>query len=86
MEWIRHAACVGVDPELFFPISAEDAGDDQRARARRVCEGCPVRSQCLAWALETGQRSGVWGGMDEHERAALSRRRNRARQLASTGA
>ena len=44
-----------------------------------VCNRCPVTSQCLAWALETGQDAGVWGGMSEDERRALKRRRNRGR-------
>lgn len=86
MEWIRHAACTRTDPELFFPVSAEGAGDHQRRRAARVCAGCPVRAQCLDYALESGQRAGVWGGLDERERAALRRRRAaRHRSAASAG-
>ena len=42
---------------------------------------CSVREQCLAWALESGQDAGVWGGLSEDERRAMKRRaaRNRAR-------
>jgi WhiB family redox-sensing transcriptional regulator len=35
---------------------------------------------CLAWALESGQDAGVWGGMSEDERRALKRRNARARR------
>ncbi|MFI1259063.1 WhiB family transcriptional regulator [Streptomyces netropsis] len=46
-------------------------------RSRR----CPVMEQCLQWALESRQDSGVWGGLSEDERRAMKRRaaRNRAR-------
>ncbi|MDQ0904130.1 hypothetical protein QFZ22_000115 [Streptomyces canus] len=47
-------------------------------RSRR----CPVMDQCLQWALESGQESGVWGGLSERERRSMQRRaaRNRARK------
>ncbi len=51
----------------------------QIAEAKAVCERCPVISECLTWALETGQDAGVWGGMSEDERRSLKRRRARAR-------
>jgi len=43
-----------------------------------------VTSQCLKWALETGQDAGVWGGMSEEERRALRRRKNRGRRRVAT--
>lgn len=79
MEWMRRAACADTDPELFFPVSNEGPGATQRAEAKRVCAGCPVRAECLEYALESKQRSGVWGGLDERERATLHRgRRSRS--------
>ena len=47
--------------------------------ALEMCQRCPVVSECLTWALETGQDAGVWGGMSEDERRSLKRRRARAR-------
>jgi len=68
--WRDEAVCRQVDPELFFP----DTGGSARA-AKRVCAGCPVRSQCLDWALAHDQRYGVWGGLTVGERMQLRRQR-----------
>ncbi len=65
--WAAHASCRRVDPELFF----SDEGDV--GFALRVCEGCPVREECLEWALVTGASYGVWGGTTEEERRQLRR-------------
>lgn len=43
-------------------------------RARRICELCPDRLPCLAWALENNQEYGIWGGMTERERNVLRKR------------
>ncbi|WP_434599482.1 WhiB family transcriptional regulator [Streptomyces sp. A5-4] len=72
--WIERAACTDEDPELFFPVSAEGPGAEQRQQAKAVCAGCPVKQECLHWALTTGQTSGIWGGTCERERAAIRRR------------
>jgi WhiB family redox-sensing transcriptional regulator len=71
MGWRHQAACRTEEPELFFPIGTSESALDQLAEAKSVCRGCPVVSECLAWALETGQNSGVWGGMSEDERRQL---------------
>jgi WhiB family redox-sensing transcriptional regulator len=72
-DWIRYAACAGVDTEIFFPVGNKHQIAAQEADAKRVCQGCPVRARCLEWALETGQHAGVWGGLSEDERRGLSR-------------
>lgn len=46
-------------------------------RARRICAGCPVADDCLAWALELPERFGLWGGKSPKERRAISRSRRR---------
>ncbi|KGF15893.1 MULTISPECIES: WhiB family transcriptional regulator [Corynebacterium] len=79
MDWRHNAVCREEDPELFFPVGNSGPALAQIAKAKVVCNRCPVTSQCLAWALETGQDAGVWGGMSEDERRALKRRRNRGR-------
>lgn len=72
-EWWHYSACVDEDPELFFPIGYGAQARKQRKAAKVVCGGCPVRTQCLEWALGTGQGAGVWGGLDELERSAVVR-------------
>ncbi|MFC8671851.1 WhiB family transcriptional regulator [Streptomyces griseorubiginosus] len=73
MEWLRRAACVGEDPELFFPVGTAGPAVRDIAAAKQVCARFPVRPECLEWALGTGQTSGVWGGTCEQERDALLR-------------
>jgi len=65
--WQTDASCRGVDSDLFFPATEEEAGT-----AKAICETCPVRLACLAFALERNERFGVWGGLTEKERAGLS--------------
>lgn len=77
MDWRNRAACKDVDPELFFPIGNVGPALDQIKEAQRVCAGCGVRDVCLQWALESGQDSGVWGGLSEEERRALKRKSRR---------
>ncbi|MFF3171311.1 WhiB family transcriptional regulator [Streptomyces sp. NPDC057900] len=79
--WRERAACREEDPDLFFPIGATGPALVQTEEAKAVCHGCPVRAECLRWALENGQDTGVWGGLGETERRALKRRsRRRAKE------
>ncbi|MBE1534463.1 WhiB family transcriptional regulator [Actinomadura algeriensis] len=83
MDWRHRAACRDVDPELFFPIGNTGPAILQIEEAKQVCRRCDVSDACLRWALESGQDSGVWGGMGEDERRALKRRAARARTRAN---
>ncbi|MGN6678906.1 MAG: WhiB family transcriptional regulator [Streptosporangiaceae bacterium] len=74
MDWRNHAACRDVDPELFFPIGNTGPALFQIDEAKQVCARCKVSEACLQWALDSGQDSGVWGGLSEDERRALKRR------------
>jgi len=67
-EWRSAAACQSCDPELFFPVSSSGPAVEQIARAKEICARCPVRPQCLAFALRTRQVYGLWGGLTEQER------------------
>ena len=51
--WRRRAACRGVDPEVFYPVTDEDAGT-----AKSICATCPVREACLEHALSAREREG----------------------------
>ncbi|HEY7594101.1 MAG TPA: WhiB family transcriptional regulator [Actinophytocola sp.] len=80
-DWRHRAACRDEDPELFFPISDMGPGARQAAEAKAVCARCPVREQCLRYALDNGLDHGVFGGTTELERRKLTRSR-RQRQAA----
>lgn len=75
--WRELAACRRYDPELFFPIGKAGRARAEIQRAKAVCAGCPVRQRCLAFALDTHQEYGIWGGYDEDERRAMLRQRRR---------
>ena len=79
MDWRHRAACRDEDPELFFPIGNTGPALLQNEQAKAVCRRCSVADACISWALETGQDSGVWGGLSEDERRALKRRGARLR-------
>ena len=68
-EWATRAACNGADPDALFVQGAA------QNRAKQICMGCEVRTECLADALDNKVEFGVWGGMTERERRALLRRR-----------
>ncbi len=79
MDWRHHALCRDEDPELFFPIGTAGPAAVQVEEAKVVCRRCPVVSDCLTWAIESGQDAGVWGGTSEDERRLLARRAVRVR-------
>lgn len=72
-DWRSLSACRDTDPELFFPLSAWGPGQAQIASAKAICASCQVRSDCLQFALRSGQEFGVWGGTSEDERRAMRR-------------
>ena len=80
MDWRSKAACLTVDPELFFPIGNTGPAIAQVAEAKAVCRECEVVGICLQWAIDNNQDAGVWGGMSEEERRSLKRRAARARR------
>ena len=68
-DWSARAACRTTDPDALFVQGAA------QNRAKALCSGCVVRTECLADALDNQVEFGVWGGMTERERRALLRRR-----------
>jgi WhiB family redox-sensing transcriptional regulator len=77
MTWLDLAACAGMDTDLFFP--QENIGGPQRGRgvsgekervkrALDICRECPVRRECLLYAIELNCTHGIFGGMDAAER------------------
>ncbi|WP_203336551.1 WhiB family transcriptional regulator [Nocardioides limicola] len=67
-DWAPSAACRQAEPDQLFVRGAE------QNQAKKMCGACPVRTECLAEALENRIEWGVWGGMTERERRALLRR------------
>jgi WhiB family transcriptional regulator, redox-sensing transcriptional regulator len=68
-DWASQAQCKGSGPdELFVRGAAQN-------KAKQLCGGCPVRTECLAEALDNQIEWGVWGGMTERERRAILRKR-----------
>jgi WhiB family redox-sensing transcriptional regulator len=67
-DWMLEARCLDADPEAFFP---EKGGSTREAK--RICAACPVRDECLEYALENDERFGIWGGLSERERRRAKR-------------
>jgi len=70
--WRSLGACRGLDPEIFFPETAE-----QLERAMKICDGCGVRVACLEHALARREKVGVWGGTTDKDRRRIIRQRRR---------
>ena len=79
--WRDQAMCRDTDPELFFPIGTTGQALLQIAKAKSICCQCPVTVECLDFALETNQDTGIWGGNSEDERRHM--RRTAAQQARS---
>lgn len=77
--WRRHAACIDMDVNIFFVERGHEARI-RNAEAKAICQGCPVRFECLESALEEPQPwFGVRGGLTPKERLKIRwrpRRRN----------
>jgi WhiB family redox-sensing transcriptional regulator len=74
LAWQDQANCKGANADLFFP----ERGASTRT-AKGICRECQVRPECLEFAITTGEKFGIWGGMSERER----RRVRRERQIAA---
>ncbi len=69
--WQDQAACAGENTETFFP----ERGDSVEVilKAKAICYQCPVRPECLTYAMNNGEKYGVWGGLSVRERQQLRR-------------
>lgn len=64
IDWQLRARCKGKPTDLFFPGQWEGTA----RRAKRICYQCPVRQECLDYAVENNISEGIWGGMSKRER------------------
>lgn len=95
MSWFDRGECKGRDPKLWYPTIIDDDGqevlDDGTIwesfgdtseyydEARSICNGCPVRNECLSHALAAKERYGMWGGLTPIERRRIERKERRQR-------
>ena len=71
--WRDNGNCRDSDPNLFFPLGRGRAAMQQMEVAKAVCADCPSRQPCLAFALDTRQELGIWGGTSPEDRRHLRR-------------
>jgi WhiB family transcriptional regulator, redox-sensing transcriptional regulator len=76
-QWQELGACRDASPSLFFAPDNESAHQRRfrESAAKQVCAHCPVRTMCRAYALQTGELYGIWGGTTERERMVQASRR-----------
>jgi len=82
--WQWRAACRGEDANLFFPpnhVEDREARLLREQQAKAICATCPVRIECLEYAVRTRESHGIWGGLNELERRILTRQRERSLHL-----
>ena len=77
--WQDEAACRGREVVLFFGPDGERQPEREirERKAKAVCAACPVRAECLSYAVSRPEKYGTWGGLNEEERSSERRRRMR---------
>lgn len=85
-DWRNEALCRDTDPGLFFPVGTTGNALVQIDHAKRTCGECTVARDCLDFALDTNQDSGIWGGLTEEERRVIRRKRVAAARAARLAA
>lgn len=65
IDWTQ-ASCLGLAPNLFFPRTG-----DSTKEAKQVCSTCPIRVECLDYAVTAGEHHGIWGGASEKQRRQM---------------
>jgi WhiB family transcriptional regulator, redox-sensing transcriptional regulator len=76
--WQVKAACRGPQAAVFFPPAHSERKDerlDRERAAKAICKTCPVRRECLDYAIRIREPHGIWGGLNEVERKQLIERR-----------
>jgi WhiB family redox-sensing transcriptional regulator len=78
-QWQLKASCRGPQALVFFPPSYVERKEERLGRereAKAICRACPVREDCLGYALRIQEPHGIWGGLNEAERKQLLERRS----------
>lgn len=71
LSWQDYSSCRGADADLFFP----ERGASTR-KAKSICAACEVRVECLEFAIVSGEKFGIWGGLSERERRRIRKERS----------
>jgi WhiB family redox-sensing transcriptional regulator len=77
-DWHTHAACRGMDLNVFFP--EYNGGEKAFGTARKICAQCPVIAECLDQQLNVESfedQWGMFGGMTPRERKQIRYKRDR---------
>lgn len=69
-DWRRDALCADLDPGIFFPDGKGWTPDE----AKSICARCPVRFECLDYAMKAKEEHGVWGGTTPAERRKIRKK------------
>ena len=78
-------SCEGQNTNWWFPgFGAKRDEQESNQRAIKMCQECPVRVQCLAYALEW-EAFGIWGGFTERQRDFIRRRKGILQQRKALG-
>ena len=64
--WMGRASCKNLDVEMFFPKRGLP-----KKEVVRICGACPVREECLSFAVLNGERQGMWGGLTSGARRGM---------------
>jgi WhiB family redox-sensing transcriptional regulator len=72
--WQAEAVCAALDEQMADALFFPQRGESTKA-ARALCSGCPVRAECLEYALQNREQFGIWGGTSERERRMLRKKR-----------
>lgn len=77
LDWQSDAACRGSDANVFFSpthVESKEERVSRESRAKSICSACPVRRECLDFAVVTRETHGIWGGLNELERRHVAER------------
>lgn len=73
--WAVDALCAQIGGDFWFPDKdgTGEPGQNHARQAKKICAACPVRNQCLAYAIDHDERYGIWGGLSERERRSIKK-------------
>ena len=73
--WMESGACRGPASNLFYAPSLGERREvrhEREDKAKSICQTqCPVRQNCLSYAITNRELFGIWGGLNESERKGL---------------
>ncbi|WP_078280896.1 WhiB family transcriptional regulator [Mycobacteroides franklinii] len=79
LEWQVNAVCRGMSTDIFYFAETQrgTVRKQYEIQAKKICNECPVRMPCAAYAIRTDEPHGVWGAMTTRERRIAMTRSQR---------